>query len=140
MRTQELQLRRLVKRARETRFGRDHGFDRIDSVSAFQRAVPIRTYEALWDEYLRASYPVFDTLTWPGRIPYIALSSGTTQGPTKYIPVSWDMVRSNRRAASGSLAWHVTSRPGSKLFEGRICVLGGSTDLETVAPGVRRVT
>ncbi len=138
VRAQELQLRRLVKKAQATRFGRDHGFEQIDSVSSFQRAVPIRTYEALWDDYLRASYPVFDSLTWPGRIPYIALSSGTTQGPTKYIPVSWEMVRSNRRAASASLAWHVARRTGSNLFDGRFCVLGGSTDLETVAPGVRQ--
>ncbi len=109
VRAQELQLRRLVKKARATRFGRDHRFEAIDSVSAFQRAVPIRTYEALWDDYLRASYPVFDNLTWPGRIPYIALSSGTTQGPTKFIPVSWEMVRSNRRAAQH----HARLAPGS---------------------------
>ena len=56
-------------------------------------AVPIRTYEALWDEYLARSYPVFENLTWPGRIPYIALSSGTSQGPTKFIPVSGEMVQ-----------------------------------------------
>ena len=36
------------------------------------------------------------------------------------------------------LAWHQAARPGSKLFHGRLCVLGGSTDLETVAPGVRQ--
>jgi hypothetical protein len=136
VRAQERELDRLVKKARATRFGRDHHFERIDSVAAFQRAVPIRTYEALWNDYLRDRYPVFENLTWPGRIPYIALSSGTTQGPTKFIPVSWEMVRSNRRAASTMLAWHFGSRPGSKLFHGRICVLGGSTDLEAVAPGV----
>jgi GH3 auxin-responsive promoter len=136
VRAQEIQLRRLVKHARATRFGREHRFDGIDSVAAFQRAVPIRRYEALWDDYLRASYPVFENLTWPGRIPYIALSSGTTQGPTKFIPVSWEMVRSNRRGASTMLAWYLGSRPASRLFHGRICVLGGSTNLEAVAPGV----
>ncbi len=34
------------------------------------------------------------------------------------------------------LAWHIGSRPGSRVFDGRICVLGGSTNLESVAPGV----
>ena len=34
------------------------------------------------------------------------------------------------------LAFHFGSRPESRLFHGRICVLGGSTDLEEVAPGV----
>ena len=136
VRSQERECRRLVKKAQSTRFGRDHGFKRIDSVPTFQRAVPIRTYEALWNDYLRASYPVFDDLTWPGRIPYIALSSGTTQGPTKYIPVSREMLKSNRRGASDSLAWHLASRPRSNLFNGRFCILGGSTNLEAVAPGI----
>jgi hypothetical protein len=136
IRAQERELRRLVKQARATRFGRDHGFERIDSVPTFQRAVPIRTYEALWEDYLRASYPVFENLTWPGRIPYIALSSGTTQGPTKFIPVSRQMLKSNRRGAGDALAWHLGSRPGANLFDGRFCMLGGSTNLEAVAPGI----
>ena len=76
-------LRQLLRRSRSTRFGRDHRFDRIDSVAHFQDAVPIRTYESLWNDYLRDRYPVFDDLTWPGRIPFLALTSGTTQGATK---------------------------------------------------------
>src|SRR2546430_209193 len=77
---QEQTLRRLVRQARRTRFGGDHGFDRIHSVAAFQKAVPVRTYESLWDAYLRERYPVFEDLTWPGRIPFLALTSGTTEG------------------------------------------------------------
>src|SRR6516162_8146781 len=42
-------LMRLVRRAKETRFGRDHGFNRIQSVADYQKAVPLRTYEALWN-------------------------------------------------------------------------------------------
>ena len=33
------------------------------------------------------------------KIPYYALSSGTTSGTTKYIPVSREMVASNKKAA-----------------------------------------
>jgi phospholipid N-methyltransferase len=137
-RVQQHVLRGLIRRARDTRFGSDHRFGQVRSISDFQDAVPIRTYEALWADYLRGSYPILEDLTWPGRIPYLALSSGTTEGPSKFIPVSTEMVQSNRKAASTMLAWHQAARPGSKLFHGRICVLGGSTDLETVAPGVRQ--
>src|SRR5262245_41777103 len=96
-------LRRLVRRARRTRFGRDHGFDRIGGIADFQAAVSVRSYEWLWDEYFRDRYPVFEDLTWPGRIPYLALTSGTTQGVTKYIPVSREMVASNRWTAARML-------------------------------------
>ena len=129
-------LRRLVRRARRTQFGRDHHFDRIDGVASFQAAVPIRTYESLWEDYLRDRYPVFEDLTWPGRIPYVALSSGTTQGATKYIPVSGEMVASNRDVARTMLAYHCASHPDSRLFRGRLFFLGGSAQMRQVAPGV----
>jgi len=38
-------LRRLIRRAAHTRFGRDHGFARIRDIHEFQRAVPLRRYE-----------------------------------------------------------------------------------------------
>jgi GH3 auxin-responsive promoter len=133
---QERMLHGLVKRARNTRFGRDHRFDQIRSVADFQRAVPIRNYEALWNDYLRASYPVFEDLTWPGKIPFLALTSGTTQGTTKFIPVSSEMLASNQKAALTTLALALHSRPKSRLFHGRLCVLGGCAALEEPAPGV----
>jgi hypothetical protein len=133
---QEKLLARLVHKARQTRFGRDHHFDTIRSVADFQRRVPLRTYEVLWDEYLRDCYPIFEDLTWPGRIPFIALSSGTTRGQTKYIPVSAEMIASNRKAALTMLAYHAGARPGSRLFRGRLFFLGGSTKLDEPARGV----
>ena len=74
----------------------------VDSVAAFRKAVPIRTYEALWEDYLRASYPVFDNLTWPGRIPYLALTSGTTEGPPS---TSRSLARCSPRTARRRGRW-----------------------------------
>jgi hypothetical protein len=134
---QERLLLGLVERAAETRFGRDHGFGSIRSVADFQSAVPIRSYEAIWAEYLRAAYPVFEDLTWPGRIPYLALTSGTTEGPTKYIPVSREMIKSNRRAAQTALSFYLCSRQESQIFRGKVFFLGGATALAEPAPSVR---
>ena len=131
-------LHRLVRTARFTRFGRDHGFASIRTVDDFQRAVPLRTYEDLWTDYLEARYPVFEDLTWPGRIPYLALTSGTTQGATKYVPVSREMLASNKKAGQTLVAYHLASRPESRLFHGRMFFLGGSSDLESPAPGVEQ--
>jgi hypothetical protein len=136
VRIQERTLSRLVSKARQTRFGRDHHFDRIRSVADFQRTVPVRTYESLWEAYLSDAYPVFDNLTWPGRIPFLALTSGTTEGATKYIPVSTEMAASNRKAARTALAYYLGTRPDSRLFLGRIFFLGGSTALNEPAPGI----
>src|SRR6201993_2685155 len=136
--TQERTLRNLLRKARPTRFGKDHRFEAIGDVDTYRRAVPLRTYEDLWNDYLRPRYPVFENLTWPGRIPYLALTSGTTQGATKYIPVSRAMLASNRKAGLTMVSYHMAARADSRLFHGRLFFLGGSSDLESPAPGVEQ--
>jgi hypothetical protein len=126
-------LLRLVRQARHTRFGRDHNFDRIRGVTDYQRRVPLRDYEAFWAEYWREPFPLLRDVTWPGAIPYFALSSGTTSGFTKYIPVSRPMLVSNRRAALTTLSLFLAAYPGTPLFTGRLFFLGGSTDLRELA-------
>ena len=128
-RSQEQVLLGLVRQAAATRFGRDHGFAAIRTVADFQRRVPLRDYEAFWSEYWRTAFPQLTNSTWPGPVPYLALSSGTTTGSTKYIPVSAAMLASNRRAALTSLAWFRAAHPDAALFSGRMFFLGGSTDL-----------
>lgn len=134
--TQARECLRLVEAARATRFGKDHLFASIQSVEDYQKAVPLRHYEDLWREYLQPAYPVLDNLTWPGRIPYFALTSGTTQGATKYIPVSREMLASNRKAGQTMMAYHMVHRGDSRLFHGRLFFLGGSTALEQPAEGI----
>lgn len=129
-------LRDLVKQARSTRFGRDHGFGSLDDVAAFQEAVPLRRYEDFWSAYWKDAFPYLTDCTWPGTIPYFAVTSGTTTGRTKYIPCSQEMNRANRRAALDILVHHIRNRPRSHVLGGRNFVLGGSTDFVEEAPGV----
>ncbi len=136
-RIQQDQLLHLVRRAADTRFGRDHGFAEIRSVADFQRRVPIRRYEAFWTQYWQPAFPAIGGATWPGHIPYFALTSGTSSAKSKYIPVSREMVRSNRRSAFDVLVHHLHKRPRSRVFGGRNFVLGGSVDLVEEAPGIR---
>jgi hypothetical protein len=134
--TQEAQLLRLLRQAAPTRFGIAHDFARIRSVAEYQERVPLRRYE----EFRRAwwsGYPVVEDATWPGRIPYFALSSGTSAGTTKRIPVSREMLRANRAAAFDVLARHLARHPRAAPFGGLSFMLGGSTALEEPAPGVR---
>lgn len=135
--TQERQLLRLVARAAETRFGRAHEFGRIRSVAEFQAQVPLRRYEDFWRDWWQPPFPSLRGATWPDPVPFFALSSGTTSGATKYIPCSAAMLRSNTRAALDLLVHHVTHRPASRVFGGQSFMLGGSTDLTTLAPGIQ---
>jgi hypothetical protein len=135
-RTQEAQLLTLLRRARDTRFGRVHGFRSIDSVRAFQESVPLRRYEDFWRDWLKPVFPALHDVTWPGSIGHLAVSSGTSSGTTKWIPVTREMMRANTRAALDGLTWHLAGRPKSRIFGGPSLVLGGSTGLIERAPGV----
>ncbi len=134
--TQRRTLLRLVRTAKDTRFGRDHGFAALDGVEAFRRAVPLRDYDDFWQAYWKPGFPVLENATWPGRIPFFCLTSGTTSGKTKYIPLTHETLRQNQRAALDMVAAHLVHEPTSRFFGGRSFVLGGSTALEELAPGV----
>src|SRR5688572_29695992 len=113
---QQAQLKALLRRARDTPFGSAHGFAGIDGVGAFQAAVPLRRYEGFWQDWFAPVFPALGGVSWPGAIGYLAVSSGTSSGATKWIPVSREMVRANTRAALEVLVWHLAARRGSHVF------------------------
>jgi hypothetical protein len=128
-------LLRLVRQARRTKFGRDHDFAGVRSIKDYQARVGVHDYEWFWANYWKDTFPGFANATWPGHTPYYALSSGTTSGATKYIPVSHEMVRSNRKAAFTTIALFRNANPDAKLFTGKFFFLGGSTGLRPQADG-----
>jgi hypothetical protein len=133
---QEKALLGLLRAAGETRFGKEHDFAAIDTVEAFQRRVPLRRYEDFWRDYWSPGFPHVENVTWPGRVPYFAVTSGTSTGVTKYIPCTSAMVRANRRAALDLLAFHLENRPSSRILAGRNFMLAGSTGLSPLAADV----
>ena len=134
-RVQHDTLLRLVRRATKTKFGRDHDFSRISSVADYQARVQVHDYEWFWSNYWKNVYPKLDDATWPGKVPYYALSSGTTSGATKYVPVSREMVASNKKAAFTTTALFRHANPSAKLLTGKFFFLGGSTDLRKQPDG-----
>ena len=77
---QRQELLKLVRKAERTRFGQDHRFHSIGKVSDYQKRVPLRTYGQHWDEYWKDAFPRLVDCTWPGLMPYYAVSSGTSSG------------------------------------------------------------
>ncbi len=134
---QQAQLHRLLRQARRTRFAQDHDFAGIRSIRDFQDRVPIRGYEDFWNDYWSEGFPDVAGLTWSGRVRYMATSSGTTTGRTKYLPVSDEMIRSNRRAAIDVAVHHLANHPDSRPLAGRTFMLGGSTAFHDLGQGVR---
>jgi hypothetical protein len=126
---QERLLLRLVRRAAATEWGRDHAYDRMRSVRDFQRAVPLCRYEDLAPLWHRAFDGARD-VTWPGHIRYFALSSGTTAGASKALPVSREAIGANRRSGTTLLGLVERQAPDAELLGGRTLYFGGCTQLE----------
>ncbi len=135
--TQERQLMHLVRRAAKTRFGRDHDFASIRTVTDFQTRVPLRSFEDFKRDYFDAAFPVLEDCTWPGKIPYFAVSSGTSSGRTKHIPITREMISSNARAGTDLLAHHVACYPKSDVLGGKSFMLSGSVAMEDLGNGIK---
>jgi hypothetical protein len=134
--TQEAQLRWLLSKAKDTEFGREHGFSSISSVSEYQSRVPLRTYEDFWNNYWKDSFPRVVNKTWPGLVPGFSWTSGTTSGKRKYVPYTVDLSKSYNKAGRDLLFFHVLNRPQSKVFGGKAFMLGGTTKLTEESEGV----
>lgn len=83
--TQEALLDRMVRKGRETRFGKEHDYAEINSYSDFIQRVPVQDYESL-RPYIEAQEDGENgALTVESPVMF-AVTSGTT-GEPKYIPV-----------------------------------------------------
>jgi hypothetical protein len=96
-------LRSLLTTARRTAFGRHHSFDQIlrsDSLlESFQNNVPIAEYDDFYRQWWRFAHADEADVTWPGKIPYFALSSGTSGAASKYIPVTQAMLSQMKKGS-----------------------------------------
>lgn len=113
--TQDALLADLIRRGRDSDFGREHHFAATRSYADFRANVPIRTYDGLSpyiDRLLRGQTTAL--LPAGERILMFALTSGTTAEP-KYIPITPRVLAESRR---GWNIWGVKAvfdHPGSLL-------------------------
>lgn len=120
----------ILRRARDTAFGRDHGFSKIRSHADYVQAVPVRDYEGLRSYFNRVKAGEQNVL-WPGKPLYLAKTSGTTSG-TKYIPISRDSISNHINGAKEALLNYIYQTGRSSFLDGKLMFLSGSPELEQV--------
>jgi hypothetical protein len=128
-------LKKLLTKARFTEFGQQYRFDDIlfskHIGKSFQQLVPVHDYNKIYEGWWKKTLDGVPDVTWPGKIKYYALSSGTSEAASKYIPVTKEMLRSNRvnyiRQLISLLSYdHLPRNAVTKGF----LMLGGATDLQ----------
>lgn len=129
---QDRTLKKMLFHARDTQFGKLHQFESLlmaeDTIAQFKKNVPITDYEGMHGWWQR-EYSGEDNVTWPGSTKYFALSSGTTQGASKYIPVTQDQLKSIARASRRQLFAIAKTDVPKDFFTKDYLMIGGSTDL-----------
>ncbi len=119
-------LEQLLKRAKDTEYGRHHLFGAAKSYEDFVKHTPINTYEELKGDIDRMRHGERDIL-WPGRVKWYAKSSGTTNDKSKFIPVSAEGLKHlHYKGGTDAVALYLRNNPKSRMFDGKGLILGGS--------------
>ncbi|MCB0687811.1 MAG: GH3 auxin-responsive promoter family protein [Saprospiraceae bacterium] len=128
---QWLTLNMLVSKAKNTKFGRDHHFDKIQGYVDFKKNVPIRDYES-FAPYIDLIKEAKPDILWPGIPLFFAKTSGTTSG-TKYIPLSKESTPHHVDSARNSLFTYMVESGNHRFFDGKMLYLSGSPILQKTA-------
>ena len=128
---QENLLKSLVKSAKNTEFGKDHGFESIQSFDDFKKQVPIRDYEDI-KPYIEKIKQGKHNILWKGKPIYFAKTSGTTSG-IKYIPITKESISNHIDTARDALLCYMAQSGNSLFANGKMIFLSGSPELERIA-------
>lgn len=127
-------LRRLLRRAQHTAFGKYYNFKALlrhdNMIEAFQREVPIFDYDTMYQKWWHMSLNNVDNVSWRGRVRYFALSSGTSGAPSKHIPITEDMMKAMRKAGLKTFLALSNFDVSSDLLTKEMMMLGGTSSLQ----------
>lgn len=128
-------LKKILKKARHTAFGQQYHFDEILNSrhpgKKFQEKLPVFDYNKIYNEWWYRALEGDTDVCWPGKIKYFALSSGTSEASSKYIPITNELMQGNRVTMIKQLLSlrNYDNLPVKSLGKGWL-MLGGSTDLQ----------
>lgn len=134
---------KLIFKARNTEFGQKYNFSKLleeallssesTFYTEFKENVPVFDYDSIFKQYWHKCLNGEKDITWPGRVKHFALSSGTSEAASKYIPVTKDMIKAIQRTSIWQMMAlsRYQSISGNTLEKGYL-MLGGSIDLNYV--------
>jgi hypothetical protein len=135
---QKKELKELLIAASQTEFGKFYNFSDIlngfrkghkEFYNRFKSNVPIHTYNKIYNDWWKLAQKGVKNVCWPGRVKYFALSSGTSESSSKYIPVTKDMTKAIQKTSVRQILTLSKYDLQPEIFTAGILMLGGSTHL-----------
>ncbi|MFV0593486.1 MAG: GH3 auxin-responsive promoter family protein [Draconibacterium sp.] len=116
----------LLTTAKDTEWGKQHNYEKINSLQDYQNSTPLQDYDQIKPYVERLRNGETDLL-WPGEIKWFAKSSGTTSDKSKFIPVTREALEECHLKGSKDVFYHyLKNHSETKLLKGKILTLGGS--------------
>ena len=135
--TQQRVFHYLLNRGRKTLYGTNNNFDTVKDEADFCAKVPIIAYENLRPYLNKIIAEKEKNVLWDTPVKWIAMSSGTTEDKSKYLPVTKESLHNlNYRAGYQMMAMYTHHYPDSKYLLGKSLVLGGSQQINTIGDGI----
>lgn len=122
--TQDKVFKKLISKAKNTAFGKDHDFKNITTYNDFKKRVKVTDYEGLRAYVDRIVAGESDVL-WIGKPLYFAKTSGTTSG-AKYIPITKESMPTHIKAARNALLFYIAEKKDTRFVNGKMIFLQGS--------------
>lgn len=127
----------LLSHGKNTYFGSQHNFDQIKSPEDFKKHVPIMGYDDLKPYLDIIINERKSKILWDTPVKWFAMSSGTTNDKSKYIPVTSESLKNcHYRCGQHMLALYAKHFPENRVMFGKALVLGGSQQMNSIGEGI----
>lgn len=135
--TQEKILEYLLKNGSQTLFGQQYKFNLIKNKDDFRNKVPVFHYEDLRPYLDKIIVDRQQNVLWNKPVKWFAMSSGTTEDKSKYIPVTHEsLTKGHYKCGEQMLAIYGKANRKAKFFFGKTLVLGGSKQINNIGNGI----
>lgn len=135
--TQEDVLKYLLKNGTETYFGSQYSFSKIGNKDDFRKTVPVGNYETLRPYLNKIIQEKQSNVLWNKPVKWFAMSSGTTDDKSKYIPVTEESLKNGHyKCGKELLSIYAHHHPNSRYLLGKTLILGGSKQFNQIGEGI----
>lgn len=135
--TQDKILGYLINNGSKTYFGQEFKFDTIKNKDDFRKNLPIFHYENLRPYLDKIIIEGKQNILWNKPTEWFAMSSGTTEDKSKYIPVTREsLTQGHYKCGEQMLAIYGRANKDAKFFFGKTLVLGGSKQINNIGDGI----
>lgn len=127
----------LLRNGENTYIGQEYKYSDIKNRDDFRKKVPIFHYEDLRPYLNKIIVDKQQNILWNKPVEWFAMSSGTTEDKSKYIPVTREsLTKGHYRCGEHMLAMYTRTNRQAKFFLGKTLILGGSKQINNIGDGI----